>query len=89
MNHQEELQHRTGEIDPPESAFEGRYDNEEPLHSLLLKAYALRKACQAVDHALGKLDYNASTNIMTCGHCSEEMDMNELVSPELRVKRVA
>lgn len=89
MNQQSELAHFTGEIVEPEPAFEGRYDHEEPLHSLLLKAYALRKACQAVDHALGKLDYNPSTNIMTCGHCSEEMDMNELVSPELRVRRVA
>ena len=90
MNIQDEHAFSTGEIEEPEApeeGFEGRYDNEPMLQKWLRKAWELRQACIAQQHALGKLDFNASTNIMTCERCGLEMDLNELVSPELQVKR--
>ena len=90
MNNQSELMHSTGEIEEPEApeeGFEGRYDNEPLMQMWLRKAYQLRAACQAQSHKLGELKMNLATNIMECSHCGEQFDMNELVSPELRVSR--
>lgn len=91
MNHQDELQHFTGEIfepEAPEEGFEGRYDHEPMLQKWLRAIYQLRMACRAIHHNQGKtLRMNHATNIMECDHCGESWDMNELVSPQLRVNR--
>ena len=83
---QEWLSHDTGEIEEPDG-FEGRYDHHEPLHTMLEKAYLLREECRAQNHKLGQLKMNLATNVMSCSRCAESWDLNELVSPELQVKR--
>ena len=100
MDQQSELAHGSGELADDlcptcqykvcrcqETVFTGRYDNEPMLQKWLRKAFELRMACQAQQHKLGELTLNLSTNIMECSNCGERFDLNELVSPELRVNR--
>lgn len=73
-----------------ELVFTGRFDHEEHLQKWLRKAYQLRQACRATDHNKGKsLAMNLSTNLMVCTDCAEAWDLNDLVAPELRVRRIA
>lgn len=92
MNHQDELQHFTGEINEPEApaeGFEGRYDHEPMLQKWLRKMYQLRQACIAIGHKGKELSYDPAKNILTCEGCGLEMDLNPIVDAQLRVRRIA
>lgn len=72
-----------------ELVFTGRFDHEEHLQKWPRKAYQLRQACRAEGHKNGNLALNLATNEMECQGCGERFDLNQLVAPELRVRRIA